>query len=311
MNITHLRHLLALSECGSFRAAAKRLNLSQSAITKSMKALEAEFGVALILRGSEGSALTEVGRELLSHARSVCGEIDVATEKIKRMSGQTRIQLSIGSIVTAAVQVLPSAVRFLQGRHPNLDLSIVSGVTDSLLPRLVEGSLDVAIGFELDGPVPAGVRFRPLATSEYCIILRRGHPLERAKTLRDLAGAEWIMSSDLAKPGSKMALLHDTHELEQPTVRMQSNCPFFSASMVARTDYIGIARRYMLDEGLLPFSAALAEIPGFRIVYRLGVFTRPQHGQALLIDEFASNLGEQFTRLESDRVPSSRRAARV
>lgn len=310
MNITHLRHLLALSECGSFRAAAKRLNLSQSAITKSMKALEAEFGVALILRGSEGSALTDVGRELLSHARSVCREIEVATEKIKRMSGQTRIQLTIGSIVTAAVQVLPSAVRFLQGRHPNLDLSIVSGVTDSLLPRLVEGSLDIAIGFELDGPVPAGVRFQPLATSEYCVIIRRGHPLERAKTLRDLAGAEWIMSSDLARPGSKMAQLHDAHELEQPVVRMQSNCPFFSASMIACTDYLGIARRYMLDEGLLPFSTALAEIPDLRISYRLGVFTRPQHGQALLIEELASNLGEQFTRLGSDRVPLRRRAAR-
>ena len=311
MNLTHLRHLLALSECGSFRAAAKRLSLSQSAITKSMKALEAEFGVALILRGSEGSALTDVGRELLSHARSVCGEIDVATEKIKRMSGQTRVQLSIGSIVTAAVQVLPSAVRFLQGRHPNLDLSIVSGVTDSLLPRLVEGSLDVAIGFELDGPVPAGIRFQPLANAEYCIIIRRGHPLERARTLRDLAGAEWIMSSDLARPGSKMAQLHEAQGLEQPVVRMQSNCPFFSAGMIARTDYVGVSRRYMLDEGLLPFSAALAEIPDLRISYRLGVFTRPQHGQALLIEELASNLGEQFDRLERGRVPLRPLAARA
>ncbi len=297
MNLTHLRHLLAVADTGSFRSAASRLNISQSAVTKSLKALEAEFGVPLILRGSQGSGLTELGRELLSHARSVCTELERATERIKKLAGEARSRIAIGSLATASIQLLPDTVRHFQSRHPQVDIVVVSGLASFLVPRLLEGSLDVVIGSELDGPVSAGVRFEHLLTANYCVIVRRGHPLGGAKVLSELAEAEWIVPTESAKHDSPLAAAYRKQGLAGPSIRLQSDCPFFFTKMIATSDCVGLFRRYIMNQNVIPLSASTLEIPDLNTSHKIGVFTRLQQTNPVLTDEFVDVLRHHATRL--------------
>ena len=298
MNLNHLRHLLAIADNGSFRSASRQLNISQAAITKSIKALEVEFGVPLIVRGSQSSSFTQSGRELLSHARSVCSEIDYAADRIRRLSRETDCRISIGTIATASMKLLPETVRYFRTRYPQSVLTVVTGFTGVLLPRLLEGNLDIVIGSQLDGPLPSGVRFDPLFAANYCVVARHGHPLENAKSLAEFAGSEWIVPTELGKSTSHFHQLHRSLGLDEPKIRIHSDCPFFFLKMVANSDLVGLFRRYIMDQSVLPFPAALMSFPDLVIDDRIGVFTRAQQSKSLMVVELIENLKERAARLE-------------
>lgn len=298
MNLNHLRHLLAVADSGSFRSAAKRLNISQAAITKSMKALETEFGVPLISRGSQSSALTASGLELLTHARSVCTEIDYASARIKRLSGEADCRISIGTIATASLRLLPETVRFFRSRYPQSVLTVVTGFTGFLLPRILEGSLDIVIGSELDGPLPAGVRFDKLFSAEYCIVTRQGHPLEGATSLAQLSDSEWIMPTQLGKGTSSFHRILRRLGLADPKIRIHSDCPFFFLQMVATSDLVGLFRRYILDQNILPSSAKIINFADITIDDRIGVYSRAQHSNSFMVDELVESLKERAARFD-------------
>lgn len=293
MNLTHLRHLLAVADSGSFRAAAKKLNLSQSAITKSMKALETEFGVPLILRGSKGSGLTEFGRELLSHARSVCTEIDYASDRIKRLSIDASRKITIGTLATASIQLLPDCVRQFQSKHPNVDLTILTGFTGVLVPRLLEGNIDIVIGSQLEGQLPAGVKYEKLLAANYCVVVRRGHKLEKATSLEEFAMCDWIVPTDLGQPRSRFHRLCRSFGLPDPRIRVQSDCPFFFVRSITNSDYVGLFRRYIMDQSVVPFPATMIEFPDLLIEDKIGVFTRTHGSNSLLVEELVENLKEK------------------
>jgi LysR family transcriptional regulator of abg operon len=293
MNLTHLRHLLAVADSGSFRAAAKKLNLSQSAITKSMKALETEFGVPLILRGSQNSSLTEFGLELLAHARSVCTEIDYATARIRRLASDAGTKISIGTIATASIQLLPDTVRRFQSKHPNVDVTVVTGFTGFLIPRMLEGTIDIVVGSQIAGALPAGVKFDRLFAASYCVVVRPGHRLEHVTSMEAFSDAEWMVPTELGKSTSPFFRVHRSLGLPEPKIRIQSDCPFFFQRMIASSDLVGMFRRYIKDQSVIPFSGKLIDFPDLAIADEVGVFTRAHHSSSVLVEELVESLKER------------------
>lgn len=305
MNLNHLRHLLAVADNGSFRSAARQLNISQAAITKSMKALETEFGVPLILRGSQSSGLTTSGRELLTHARSVCNEIDHASSKIRRIAGETRGRISIGTVATASIRLLPETTRFFRSRYPDTKLTVVTGFTGILLPRLLEGSLDILIGSASNGALPAGVKFERLFAADYCIVVRQGHPLGSANTIAQLADAEWIMPTEMGKRTSAFYRSLQSLDLFDPNVSIYSDCPFFFLEMITTSNLVGLFRRFILNHSISPSALRIIPLTDIAINDDIGVYTRTQQANSLIVEEFIENLKERSRRIE----PASEQSA--
>ena len=82
LELTPLRYLLAIAETGGITAAARRLRVSQPAISVAVKKLEAQLGTALLLRGSAGVTLTSAGTELVRHANEAFLTLRIAEEQI-------------------------------------------------------------------------------------------------------------------------------------------------------------------------------------------------------------------------------------
>ncbi|KJC54080.1 hypothetical protein UP10_41165 [Bradyrhizobium sp. LTSPM299] len=177
-------------------------------------------------------------------------------------------------------------------------MTVVTGFTGVLLPRLLEGNLDIVIGSQLDDPLPAGIRFDPLFSANYCVVARQGHPLGNAKSFAQLADCEWILPTEMGRNTSQFHRVYRNLGIAGPKIRIHSDCPFFFLKMVASTDLVGLYRQYIMDQDVLPFPAALTSLSDFVIADRIGVFTRSQQSTSVTVVEFVENLRERAARLD-------------
>lgn len=116
MKLHQLQALVASAEAGSIRGAARTLGLSQAAITRALRELEAAERLPLLVRAPEGIGFTEYGKALLTHAKLVLKQLEQAHDDLARMRGRVDGRLSIGVTPWLALTFLAETVlRFANG----------------------------------------------------------------------------------------------------------------------------------------------------------------------------------------------------
>ncbi|WP_341280676.1 LysR family transcriptional regulator [Paenibacillus sp. FSL H8-0537] len=144
-----LRIFRAVAREGSATKAAEALNYVQSNVTTRIQYLESELGLPLFVRSNRGMTLTEAGENLLQYADRILALLDEAARTTK-YADQPAGPLRIGSIeTTAATHLLPLLTRY-QSEFPDVQLSLATGGTHSLVQRVVKGELDGAFVY---GPI--------------------------------------------------------------------------------------------------------------------------------------------------------------
>jgi DNA-binding transcriptional LysR family regulator len=133
---------VSVVEAGSFSAAARRLNLGQPAVSKSIAQLEKRLGTRLLLRSTRGLTATDAGQRFYEHAKRAIEEADeaeqAARESSESLSGRVRVS---AAVTFARLHVLPALKTFMD-QHPNLEIDIV--LDDRNIDLLEEG-MDVAL----------------------------------------------------------------------------------------------------------------------------------------------------------------------
>jgi DNA-binding transcriptional LysR family regulator len=145
VDISQLEALLAIVDAGTFTAAAERLALTQSALTRKIQALEAECGTTLLVRRRPRVAPTATGRELLASARRIQVEMDHVRELVAPHGTEVhgRIRAAATSIGLSYIY-WPIYEQFLKG-HPHVDLAVQDVELPADAPRMVRaGGADVA-----------------------------------------------------------------------------------------------------------------------------------------------------------------------
>lgn len=143
LNLHHLRLFRAVASDGTLTGAARTLNLSQSALSTQLRALEASLGQDLFERRGRGLVLTEAGRIALDHAEAIFRTADDLTATL-RETGRARRALRIGALATLSRNF---QLRFLQPLIGRADVEVIlrSGAQDQLLRGLEGLSLDVVL----------------------------------------------------------------------------------------------------------------------------------------------------------------------
>jgi LysR family cyn operon transcriptional activator len=146
MELRLLRTFKAVAEGDSFTKAAKRIHLTQAAVSVHIRQLEEEVGAPLFLRVNKKLYLTEAGRALLSHAEKIIRAHDEAKADLAAMGGSSRGRLHIGVASTAiTVQPLPEILSDIKRIYALLDLSVVGGTSEFIIEQILAGSLDVGL----------------------------------------------------------------------------------------------------------------------------------------------------------------------
>jgi DNA-binding transcriptional LysR family regulator len=185
--IGHVRGIRALCEVGargSFSAAAAALGVTPSAVSQHVAALEREAGLPLVERGSRPAELTQAGRVLVRHGTTITARLDDAEQELGELAGHRSGRLRLGSFPTALTTFVPMAIARLRREHPAVVLTVVDEHLQGLLPRLTDGTLDLAVVFDheiLPTGAP-GIRRVPLFDDAYRAVLPAGHRLARRRT---------------------------------------------------------------------------------------------------------------------------------
>ena len=177
MNLRHLQHWLALAETGSFSRAAEKLHITQSALSRSIQALEDELGGPLVDRIGKRNELTPLGQAVLARARRIvheAAELKVGAAVLQQGElGSLRLGLGSGP---GALLMTPWLVH-MSRHHPGVKVSITRGPTELQLQQLRERSLD-ALVVDVRRVVPAAdLQIGPVFDMPAGLICRAGHPV--------------------------------------------------------------------------------------------------------------------------------------
>lgn len=143
LNLHHLRLFRAIAGDGTLTGAARGLNLSQSALSTQLRALEASLGQDLFERRGRGLVLTEAGRIALDHAEAIFRTVDDLTATL-RETGRARRALRVGALATLSRNFQMQFLRPLIGRG-DVEVVLRSGSQDELLRGLEGLALDVVL----------------------------------------------------------------------------------------------------------------------------------------------------------------------
>lgn len=245
MKLHQLRALLAICESGSIQEASRLLHISQPALSKGIKELEAELGVPLLVRSNRGITVTEYGERLVRRARLILEEVRRAREEIESLKGTMDGKLAIGvSPVTPGAQFIASLNRYRK-RYPRVQVQIHELRPSKLIEGLREGQLDLVLTSLPASRCGDGFHWTELFSQPAVLAVRKGHPLGGARSLRELLDEEWLLQDTLEL--SKVGMMFEQHRIEPPQRVIECASVVLFSELALNTDAVSYWSRRLLD----------------------------------------------------------------
>ena len=192
MNLSQLQILVALVETGSFTEAAFAIDITQSAVSHALAALEDELGVTLVERDRRGViALTAVGQTILLHAREILTHAETIRQEAATVQGQLAGKLRLGSIQAVSPRLLAGAIAHFQQQYPEVKVVLFEGTGPEVYEWICTDIVDIGfIHYPLDN-----VESTLIATDEMNVFVPEGHRLllREDVTLKELRAERFIM----------------------------------------------------------------------------------------------------------------------
>lgn len=255
MKLASLRALVAAIEEGSLRSAARRLGVSQPALTKMIRELERELATTLLLRSTTGVLATAQGMVLYERAIAAERELSHAVEQIGQLGGRMTGTLTIGAVPLAVMLLVPETLRTFGREFPQIQLRIVEELYIAQLTRLRKGEVDIALGPLPDHLPPGEFAVETLMPISMVIVVGKGSPLARARRLADLAEAPWVYTG--ATPDSGYArVLYERHGLKPPPAGALVNSTLGLLSVLGGGNCVGLMPQQIAAH---PFAAEYLE----------------------------------------------------
>ena len=176
MELRQLRYFVAVAEQGNISRAAKRIFLTQPALSRQIKALEDEIGQCLLERQAHSIRLTPVGEALLREARELLHHAEQVLERV-RLAGRGP-RLRVGYAPSLAAGMLSAAVENFTQTHPNARVELFDLSTKEMLAGLESDQLDVALSVGQQRET-RGLKWTPLVRATWQLAVSRNHPLAR------------------------------------------------------------------------------------------------------------------------------------
>ncbi len=173
MELRQLRYFAAVAETGNISSAAKRIFLTQPALSRQIKALENEIGQSLFERRAHSIHLTLVGEGLLREARELLQHADQVLERV-RAAGRG-VRLRVGYAPSLASGMLSASVENFTQTHTDAKVELFDLSTREMLAELESNKLDIVLTVASDTKTP-GLKWTPLVRTTWKLAVNRKHP---------------------------------------------------------------------------------------------------------------------------------------
>lgn len=181
--LRQLGYFDAIASTGSLTAAAKRCNISASALALAINELEENLGLQLFLRRKgKGATLTRAGRRILANGRAILSEAETLMEVAGDTSSRFTSEFAIGCYTTLAPFVVPKLLQHFSRKYPDLVLDFREGNDQELAELLEQGQLDTAIVYGTD--IVPQLSFDPILVFRPHILVAKSHPLAKRQSVK-------------------------------------------------------------------------------------------------------------------------------
>jgi DNA-binding transcriptional LysR family regulator len=263
-DLQRLNAFSAVVSAGSLGRAAKALNVTQPALSRTIRRLEQQAGAPLFERHTRGMQLTDVGRALLPHAVLLQRESAAADEEVKAVLGLARGTIRVGTVGSIACLVLPQAIDSVCRKWPKLRVEVTEGVWDRLADALGSHHIDLALGVEVEDSdeIEAVKDCRWEDTS--FVVASASHPLRRKSglALADTVGERWAMPPRGTGPFSHLKRLFGRHGLPLPNIVVETRSVTVLKSLIGRSGFLGWMPEPMYDAERQAGLIDALDIPG-------------------------------------------------
>lgn len=239
LEFRQLTHLLAVAEKGTIGKAAESLGISQPALTKSIKTLEAALGVKLLERRSRGVVPTAYGDLVIAHGRHVRLHVSNVEEGIRSRRAGIGGVIKVGFGQGEAHRLMPLSTMRVLSDHPNVQFSVVTASVEQLADYLVDGEIEFAV-------TPFGTKsYGSQIVEEYLfddrpvVVVRPGHPLTKHSCLqpRQLVDCKWILTSVELPVRRTFDQMFVAANLTPPAPTIQSDSAVYTKMVLRETDF--------------------------------------------------------------------------
>jgi DNA-binding transcriptional LysR family regulator len=164
-------------EAGSITRGAERAHLALAAASTRIRHMEEALGTVLLVRGRQGVALTQAGRTLLQHARTILRQAERLREDLGSYAGGLAGQIRVFSNTNALTEFLPEALSSFLSSHPTVSIDLEERLSDEIVGLIAEGVADLGI---IAGTVDAGsLQTYPFRRDRFVLVVPRDHPLAK------------------------------------------------------------------------------------------------------------------------------------
>ena len=284
-DLRQLRAFVAVAEEGSFTLAARRIFVTQSAVSHSLRTLEEQLSCRLLDRSGKRVAVTAEGELLLKRCRRVIYELEQAGRDLDglRRWGQTRIR--IGAPHTLCHFLIPTVLREFRDCFARCEPVIEAGDTLGLLDRLAASELDLVVGLKPRGRGDEG--YRPMFRDRLALVVSPFHP--------------WATDGAPKKPtdGDQQFIIYakatETHRLIEEWLEQdggRGKKPLVLGDMQAIKEMaklgigVGVVAPWVAAREIAEGSLKVVEIAGPGIEREWGVFHSPKREPSLVEEAF-------------------------
>lgn len=193
MDLHQLKVFHTAVKAGGFTLASRKLHLSQSTISQHIKQLEEELGCPLFMRIGKQVLPTEAGQLLREHCERIFQDVKNAEMSIQELTGLRKGKVRFGTGATTLIYQLPPVLEAYQARYPEVELIVVSDISEVLRQEVQAHRLD--LGLVMLPVEETNLQVEPLCAEELCVALPARHPLaqKRALQISDLSQLRFIL----------------------------------------------------------------------------------------------------------------------
>lgn len=176
MTLEQIQYFVASAEAGSFSAAAKRLFVSHSSVSRGVSALERELGVTLFVRDRRILRCTPGGEAFLVQGRKLLSQAAALRDSMKKYRGQKRLRITS---ISAYIPKAYALIRQFREAYPGIALELVQADQSTVIEKLIHGETDLGIGFSYTFPEDPALEALAVEQGRFCALMSPNHPLAK------------------------------------------------------------------------------------------------------------------------------------
>lgn len=274
MELKQLRHLVSVVDAGSFSRAAKDVAISQPALTRSIKLLEQRLGLRLFERTTRRVIPTVAGLRLYKRAKLILAESNAAIADLQDPTWRKR-QLRIGIAPLFASTIIPNAIQRFYEDAPDVEVSVESGLFETLTSRLAEADLDLVVSNLPYGKLEDDLTSEAMFDIDVVYLVGAEHELARKRgiALSQLLAYPWAVV-DESHANDLYGYIFASQGGSISPIRVRTNSLNLLKSLVQTPPWITLLPLHMAQQELARGDLCVLDVAGGHVKRRGGIVYR-------------------------------------